>query len=258
MRFWKTCATIAFVLLPVCALADDEPEPIETDRPDFTETARTVPFRRIQLEGGYTFSRMGDEKAHSLGELLLRIATGRRTEARIALNSYTWLHSAGGIAAGLEDVTLGMKVELARAGERPCLLRPDAALILETDVPTGSSAFRENNLQPGAKLCLAWDLAERLGIGSNINYVWASEGGRRFSQWAGTLSLAYDLSDRVGAYLEYFTFLPGSRGGPSANYLDSGITYLVNNDFQLDARAGMGLNSAKPDYFVGIGAARRW
>ncbi len=41
-------------------------------------------------------------------------------------------------------------------------------------------------------------------------------------------------------------------------YLNGGATYLINSDYQLDARVGRGLNGVSNDYFVGFGAARRF
>ena len=241
-----------FISVPCCAQDD----PIATDRPDFTETAESVPFGRIQLEGGYTFATVDDERSHSLGELLLRIATGRRTEARIGINSYSWVRSSAGRVSGFEDPTLGFKAKL-RDGA-PGFRTPTIAVIGHTTIPTGSCGFREDNFQPEAKLCFAWDLAERLAMGSNLNYAWASEDGARFGQFSGTLAFGYSVNDRMGAFLEYFTFVPAGKGGPNANYIDGGFTFLVNNDYQLDVRAGFGLNSARPDYFIGAGFGRRW
>ena len=49
-------------------------EPLESDRPDFTESSATVGFRRLQIESGYTFTHAiaGDptHDAHDLPELL--------------------------------------------------------------------------------------------------------------------------------------------------------------------------------------------
>ena len=258
MRFRFLFVSIMLVWSVAASAQDAGDEPIATDRPDFTETAETVPFQRIQLEGGYSFSRLEDEKAHSLGELLLRIATGRRTEARIGLNSYSWVRGPEGRFSGLEDATLGFKVKLLDGDEALGFRRPNIALIGEASIPSGSSAFREDNLQPGAKICLAWDLTDKLGMGSNLNYAWASEAGRRFGQFSGTLAFGYSVCDRAGVFLEYFTFIPGSRGGPNLSTIDGGVTYLVNNDYQLDVRVGLGLNSARPDYFIGAGFGRRW
>src|SRR3954447_23328722 len=66
------------------------PEPLNTDRPDFTEGTATVPAGHYQLEGGYTFTRQGTDDSQSLGELLLRIGVNDRVEARLGIGSYDW------------------------------------------------------------------------------------------------------------------------------------------------------------------------
>jgi hypothetical protein len=127
-----------------------------------------------------------------------------------------------------------------------------------TSIPTGSAVFRENTFQPETKLCLGWDLSDRVSFGANVNCAYASESGKRFTQFAASATFGFALTNRLGSFLELFSFLPGSRGGPNATYIDGGLTFLAHDDFQLDFRSGFGLNSTSPDYFVGIGAARRW
>jgi len=250
---------LTIALLPTLARAqENKPDPIVTDRPDFTESAEVVPFQQLQLEGGYTFTRISRDREHTLGEFLLRVTTGRRTEFRAGLNSYTVTRSPSGHASGMEDISLGLKVKLMDGDERFGLSRPHVALIAATTLPTGASSYRENNWQPEVKFCFGWDLSERLALSSNLNYAYASEGGAQFSQFSGSLSFGYGLTERLGTYLEYFGFVPASKGGPNAGYLNGGVTYLVHNDYQLDLRAGIGLNSPQPDYFVGVGAAHRW
>ncbi|MGB6361714.1 MAG: transporter, partial [Thermoanaerobaculia bacterium] len=85
-----------------------------------------------------------------------------------------------------------------------------------------------------------------------------SEEGEQFSELAGSVAIGYGLSKRLGGYLEYFGFNSPSRSGPDSHFLDGGFTWLLSNNAQLDARAGVGLNSAAADFFVGVGAAWRW
>ena len=42
------------------------------------------------------------------------------------------------------------------------------------------------------------------------------------------------------------------------NYLNGGFTYLINDDMQWDIRAGVGLNEAADDFFVGSGLSVRY
>lgn len=234
-------------------------EPLVTDRPDFTESAETVAPGRFQIEAGYTFTRTGDEKEHALGELLLRVGLFKQVELRIAGNSYVWLDSPDGDANGFEDMSLGAKIKLLDASEQFDLTRPNVAVIVATTLPTGADNIGEDEAQPELKLALAWDLSERFSLGSNLNYAYLSEGGDRFHQFSGSVVLGIKLTEKWGSYIEYFGFVPESDDGPNTSYFDGGFTYLIDDNLQLDARAGVGVfNGRSPDYFTGAGVSWRW
>jgi len=42
------------------------------------------------------------------------------------------------------------------------------------------------------------------------------------------------------------------------HYFDGGLTYLISSDVQWDLRAGLGLNDAADDFFVGTGLSIRF
>lgn len=233
------------------------PGALVTDRPDFTESTETIPQGRKQIEGGYTFARTGEERSDSIGELLLRVATGARSELRVGFPNYARLRGSGA-ATGFEDASLGAKFRLRDAGEDFGLRRPAVSLIVATSLPTGGRAYRVRALQPEAKLCLSAELSNRLGVAANLNYAYLSDDGDRFGEFSSSLSLAQSLSERTGVFLEYFGFFPGGSGRADSHYVNAGATYLINNDVQWDGRVGKGLNGAADDYFVGLGAARRF
>ncbi len=87
---------------------------------------------------------------------------------------------------------------------------------------------------------LGWDLSERVALSSNLNYAYLSESGDRYGEFSGSASLGFSLSDKVGSYLEVFGFFPGGKRANS-RFINGGFTYLISNDFQLDARVGFGL-----------------
>jgi hypothetical protein len=67
------------------------------------------------------------------------------------------------------------------------------------------------------------------------------------------------LCDQVGAYTEWFAIIPHSADtAATEQYFDGGFTVLVGNDVQWDIRAGVGLNDAADDYFVGSGLSIRF
>lgn len=252
---------ISVVSLPLRAGATPQNavEPLITDRPDFTESTETVPTGMTQVEGGYTYSRAGQEKQHSYGELLIRHALGHKTELRLEVPSYARMHGPPGKASGFEDGSIGFKVMIAKGSDKPGLKRPRVSLIGATSLPIGSRDFRERKLQPEVKLLLGWDLSERVALSSNLNYAYLSEDGDRYGELSGSVSFGLSLSDRVGSYVEVFGFLPGGDRSNS-KFVNGGFTYQINKDVQLDARVGCGLGNdiEGPDYFFGVGVARRF
>lgn len=90
------------------AAAAQEPAPLVTDRPDFTESTETVPAGRVQFEGGYTPLRSGGVDEHAIGEVLLRLGVSGRTELRLGLNSFLVARVPGEpTSTGLEGASLG-------------------------------------------------------------------------------------------------------------------------------------------------------
>ncbi len=238
------------------------PDALETDRPDFTEGTATVPTGHFQLEGGYTFTRVGDEDSSSLGELLVRIGLSEKVEARLGVGSYSRVDtrvSGASALSGYEDPSIGVKIRLTP--EDSNLLppgHPHLALLLGTSVPVGDDDLTSDEWQPEGKLALGWDFTDRFSLGSTLIYAYPSDGGERFHQFAASLSAAYSLTDRLGMYVEGYGFNKESLGGSSTAYLNTGLSLGISNDLQLDVRVGAGLDDPSPNWFAGVGAAVRF
>ena len=239
-----------------CAHAAEDGAAIVTDRPDFTESPQTVPQGKIQIESGATFTRGGDEKAQSLGEVLVRVPLGPRSELRIGVPNYLRLRGGGATDSGFDDLYLGGKWVLREGFGR----RPQIALLAGSTLPTGSRRMAERAYQPEAVVAAAMDLTDKIALSTNVGFACARSDGERFSQVFASLSLGYSFSEKWGSYVEAYGFNRVEPGGSSQQYFNSGLTYLINDDFQLDARVGLGLQGGAQsrERFVGFGAARRF
>ena len=255
-KFWAT--PLLGLLLGPAAAFSQEPESLVTDRPDFTESASVPGGGRIQVEGGWTVEGDEDARAHSLGEILVRIGVGDRFEARI--EPLTWISADGGDGAddvdGLDDAGIGFKAMLFDA--RPPGV-PAMALLVGTTLPTGDDDIGEEGWQPEARLALGWDLSELWSLGANAGWGRPEEDGERFDQALGSVALGRAIGERLGAFLELYGLAPaGADGDDDAAYLDGGFTLAFGPDAQLDARAGAGLTDVAADWFFGLGFARRF
>jgi hypothetical protein len=254
------------VLAPLTALAfqnapqSAQDDAINPDRPDFTEGTGIV--SRLQVEAGATYSRVEEDRTTAVGEILVRVPLSRRVEARIGVGSYDWINRAGPNTTGYEDPEIGIKVQIAGGSEdKPAgnpLAHPEVALLFLTSVPVGARPLTADAWQPTAKLALGWELTQRFSLSSNVNLADLSDGGRRFSQVAVSLSAGYALTGRLDSFYEVYAFSREAAGGPSTRYADTGLAYTVTGNLKVDVRVGFGFNDAHPDYFVGTGAAFRW
>jgi hypothetical protein len=245
-----------------------EEEPLASDRPDFTEASSTVGKGRIQLEAGYTFVRDRSfgvtTTSHSYPEALFRIgAIADWLEFRIGQN---FGHSSTGAplggtfsTGGAEDLYLGVKLFMT---EQKRLL-PEVALVLQTTVPTGHDEFTAGNIQPGFNLLYGWDVVPDLFTfagSTQANRVF-DEMGHGYVELAQSLTVGYTLTDRLGAYTEWFAFFPTGAVAPGVtaqHYANGGFTFRVTPNFQLDMRAGIGLSKSADDFFAGTGFAVRY
>ncbi len=245
--------------------------PLVTDRPDFTECAVTVPRGHLQLEAGYTYSYDREHhvtnRTHTAPELLLRVGLIDDVELRIGWAGYSWVNqrTPGETQAGrpvmLEDWSQGgadqyIGVKWKLFDEEG--LRPDFAIIPGMFVPTGGNGFSSGDVDPEIKLAWGYTLTDRLGLAGNLNFATPTEDGHRFFQTGASVSLAYALTDTVGAFAEYFGIYPNASGTDCAHTMNGGLTWQLTPNFQLDWRAGVGLNEEADDFFTGDGFSIRY
>lgn len=246
---------------------DDEPKEIETDRPDFTEASSTVGRGRIQLETGYTYAR--DQASgvathtQSYPEMLLRIGLfADWFELRLGQNFGALRDESPALINtkyGADDFYLGTKLALTEQKK----YLPETALIIQTLVPTGSDEFTSNKIMPGVNYLFGWDVIEDcLSCGGSLQVNRAVDDANHFyAEVAQSFTVGYTLTKKLGAYTEWFAFYPAGALSPDMgpeHYFDGGITYKVTSNFQLDIRAGMGLNRHAEDFFAGSGFAVRY
>jgi hypothetical protein len=243
----------------------DLDEPLVTDRPDFTEATVTVGRGVAQIEFGYTYTYNNDAgesvRSQSFGEPLLRYGIlADWLEFRIALFPVEERTRTGGMSnttGGTQDLYTGFKIALTPQEG----ILPEMALIPQMNVPTGSSAFTSNRVEPGLNWVYGWEINDRISTAGSTQANRRIDGGtgQAYLEMAQSWTIAYSLSDRLGAYTEWFAIIPsGADTAKTQHFFNGGFTYLISNDVQFDIRAGVGLNDAADDYFVGTGLSIRF
>jgi len=258
---------LAAVLLSApCRASLQDEEPLETDRPDFSETSSVVGPGRLQIETSVLRElregRGGDERA-LFTPTLFRVGVNPRWEARLETGGYSRLRlfqaRPGALTtSGYSPLDLGVKHRLQepREGSR----RPALSGLLHLGLPTGSGVFATRRLTAETKLLADWDLAPRWGLGANVGLALAEDdAAETFLSGLFTAALARELTSQLRVYGEVVFQGPEQDRGGTALLFDGGFAYLLNPNTQFDVAVGTGLSGrTPPDLFWTIGFSRRW
>lgn len=233
-------------------------EPLVTDRPDFTESSRTVGRGVLQLEGGVAFAEFeGGAEVTTLGEVLARWGVSPKLELRFVLPVYAWERNWGDDRSGFTDTAVGLKYELAQGRGSGLIGGMEAALIASTTVPIGGSAFGSSSWQPIGVLAFGWVLSETLGLGVNLGVARPAGDGERFTSAWASAALGVGLTDAASVFFELYGFNREEERGPNTLTFQAGVVYLLSPDLQLDVHAERRLTGQGLDLLLGAGLSWR-
>jgi hypothetical protein len=222
-----------------------------TDRPDAAESSSVVAPGFAQFEVGVTAVEDTDgETAVEYGGSLLRLGLVEDWELRVGWGGY--LESDA--VARANDAMLGLKYYISPEGDSWCA--PETAILVHSSLPVGDRDLSSDALDPDFLLSFSHTLSEQFSLGYNLGAMLATSekvDGSETTLSSGLYSVAlgYGATEQLGLFLEVFGAL-GLSAEESPASLDGGITWLFNEDAQLDVFAGVGLNDDADDWFVGL------
>ena len=241
-----------------------EEDHLDADRPHFPEASTTVGKGRAILESGYTFTQKGDSfLSHSGPEALLRVGMfADWFEFRVGQNFLRQRQTVAGAtttASGAQDLYLGVKLGLT---EQIGWL-PATVVIPQMTVPTGSGEVTARKVLPGVNVDFGWEVVKdvfNIELLIANNFVQDDLGTSSHHELATGLTAAFQLTKKLEFFAEWDAFYPTGGLGSAAprNYAVAGLVYFVTPDFQLDMRAGVGLDHASNDFLAGVGFAARY
>jgi hypothetical protein len=221
---------------------------LEADRPDATESPRTVDAGYFQVESsllGYARDRSGGEKfdAWTWGETNIKYGINDSMDLQLVLAPYvrevTRTDGLRQQSEGFGDVTLRLKWNLWGNDEGKTAF----AIFPYVKIPSGT-AVSNDNWEGGVILPWAMELCDGVGLGlqAEFGYVW--DEGDYEVDFSHTAVLGFDVTDQLGLYIEYL----GVAGGhPYEAYASGGVTWAFTKTFQWDAGVVIALNNAAED-----------
>lgn len=222
-----------------------------TDRPDYTESAITVPARSVQIETGFEYVNQNNTISTSFPNSLFRIGLYSSVELRIGFTGWTWAKLSDERDLYFNDLIVESKIQLTdKKAEIPL------AIILAGTIPVGDDAVSSGGSDYGIKLAGSYDFSENAGIGINAGVYSLFDGAGRQLMAVASMSYGISLDENFAAYFETFAEMPQNESWSPV--FDSGITFSLTQLSQLDLYAGFGLNRIAPDFLIGTGYSVRF
>ena len=251
-RFFIKCHSILMVILIITCnsqIYGQEPGPIQTDRPDQTETPFTVPKNHFQMENGFTFEKSkNNTNTYYIPSILSKYGLNEHFEIGV-ITEFSSIKSDENYS-GLTPVTLRFKENIC--SEKGLL--PITSFIGYLSLPKlASEEFKASYFAPAFRFTMQHTLSEKFTFGYNLGAEWDGESAE--PSFIYTVTTGYAITDKFGAYIELFGFAP--QKSIADNRFDGGVSYLLRNNILIDVSGGIGLNENSRYSYISFGFSFR-
>lgn len=222
LRIKKMVTVIAGFLINGIATTQ-QPERIDTDRPDQTESALVIPKKYFQAEFGFG-KENSKEKNYTLihPTALLKYGVHKRVELRLEATCVSeYVHQIPNTKKMpvIEAVEIGTKISLF--DERGIL--PQTALIIHVGLPFASThPNQQQNFFPSFRFAMQNSITGNFAIGYNLGAAW--NGYTNKLEWLYTFSPNFNIGRKWYVYAEIFGFI--NSDAQNFHNVDAGIAII--------------------------------
>ena len=241
--------------------------PMSADRPDVTESPKTVDAGAVQLEiSFFEYFHDSDNTSAEKTDLLLLAFTNVKvglldnTDLQIVFAPYVRneTRSDTGTATvdeGFSDVVVRLKVNFWGNDEGDTAL----GILPFIKIPTGTSVSN-GQVAAGIALPFGWDINEKVGLGvmPELDLVYNETTGTHDLGLLFSTVLGFEVYGPVAGYVEYVGIAFFNGGDDHRSLLSFGGTYEITPNAVLDAGARVGLNRRANDLAVFTGITLRF
>jgi len=210
----------------------------------------------FQVQTGATFDnfnhKISDFSGNGFGYLMsLRYGLEEAFEIRAAFATRSDNSISNGNETkigGLSAVVTGVRYNIKNGkGQK-------ASYAVQTDVRLNivDEDYNPNDIAPRIILLHGQKLSDKLGLTTNWGLSW--NGNNSAPRGFYVVNLSFPISDKFGSFIETYG---GVVRDDFTIFFDTGLSYLVNNDFQLDISAGYGSNNNITNSFIDAGISWR-
>ena len=264
-QIWLLTGVFLVSLVCVTDANAQELRPLSADRPDATESPITVDAGHVQIEVSFIdYTRSDDDgdefDAWTVFDANVKFGLLDNVDLQLVFGVYGEETStpAGGSESSVEgfgDVQIRTKVNLwgNDGGTTAFGIMPFVTVPTDTDLSTGE-------VEGGVIVMLGWDAGERWGLGfqTEVDFVYDETDDDHDTEFLHTVVLGLDVTEPLGAYLEYVGVASSDSDVDYRVILSTGITYALNENLVLDTGAQIGLAGTTDDLNLFAGMTLRF
>jgi outer membrane putative beta-barrel porin/alpha-amylase len=240
--------TLAGIVSAAAAECTQPNSPIETDRPDVTNSSIVVPVGSLQNENGIDTSRDHGATILSGTNGRWRLGIAPCLEVLVDLPNYVTPWRGDG-PSGFSDIAPAVKWQIS-----PVPGKFDLSITAGTALPTGATAISGPGVEPYLQVPWSIDLGDGWAItGMETNFFTPRSDAKSIYQ--STVTIEKEIAERAFLFVEYVGNFPSN--GRNSQLLNSGGGYRIDDHHQIDFHVGVGLDRNAPNYIVGVGYSFR-
>ena len=237
---------------------------MSTDRPDVTESSKTVDAGHVQVElsfGDYVRDEQDGVKSETSTVLPFNVKLGLTNSIDVQLVVDPYVHQRTRTGArrdtddGFGDTQLRLKVNLWGNDGGPTAL----AVMPYVLFPTSGDDLGADRVQGGLIVPFSAELPAEfnLGLMAQFDLVRDDENESYAFEFLHTVNLNRAIVGNLGGYVEYIGIAPVDTGGGYLAFIGLGLTYGLSEDVQLDFGTNFGVSDHADDFQVFAGLSFR-
>lgn len=176
-----------------------------------------------------------------------RIGVSETLEVRVVTDGYLKSKVDGVTTKGMSDTNLGLRLRLQETDEKTG--QAGMALQLEQGLPTGATAFRAVGGSTALKFTATWALPEDISFGVQPGVIRVrNDEGNWYVAPSLSLTVAKSWSPKLRTVAELIApQITSQKNGGNETYFALGVTYSLNDMFELEATYARSLNKNAPE-----------
>ncbi len=245
---------------------DEQLRDLATDRPDKTESAYTLDAGHFMHETdivNYTINQDGGIREESLFFLAPNLKVGLTNDTDLQVIYQPYRYKRDRVVATREthrevgggDLVVRLKTNVwgNDGGDTAGAVMPYVVLPVGDRAPGGNEGVEGGLILPfAASITEDWGL----GLMTQLDILRGAEHGVYYAQWVNSASVSRSLFGPVSGYAEIF--IATSHQQDPVITADSGLTWMVGANTQLDAGINIGVTEEADDLNPFVGVSQRF